>query len=283
VHNQTTSISLRCVSCKLGYEPRVPPLQATQLEAELTLDVVEALRDSESLETADFQVGCPQSLLDICTAALDTVAFPICAVDTDRRLLVANRTAKSCIRQCRWLSMQDGRICVAVHESQDRRFGTAMERLRDGRGSTLFLTDTRNGGQAMMTVVPILRCAPNGSAFLRGALAEVDCLGLVWLTTGETDSRAIARMAELFLLTPAEQQLLTRLADGEGVREAAARLEVSVHTARNQLKSILGKTGCHSQARLLTLVARVASISLPDPEWMPRTGARPAGISRSLR
>jgi len=50
-----------------------------------------------------------------------------------------------------------------------------------------------------------------------------------------------------------------------GLREAAAHLNVSIHTTRNQLKSILSKTGRHSQAQLMSLVTRMASLRFADP------------------
>jgi DNA-binding CsgD family transcriptional regulator len=68
-------------------------------------------------------------------------------------------------------------------------------------------------------------------------------------------------MAQLFDLSPAETRLLTRLAAEDELGVAAAALGISIHTARNQLKAILRKTGRHSQAHLLAFLNRLAAIA----------------------
>ena len=70
-------------------------------------------------------------------------------------------------------------------------------------------------------------------------------------------------VSEVFRLTRAEDQLLHQLMAGHALREAAGNLHVSIHTVRNQLKSVLRKTGRHTQAQLLTLVTRMASLQAP--------------------
>ncbi len=113
-----------------------------------------------------------------------------------------------------------------------------------GAGSTLLLTDKRDGQRAVVSVAPICvdpyreRTPPEN-------------LGLVWLTTtNEAAQTPVRDVAKLFNLTPAEQNLLSSLTGGIRLRDAAAHLNVSIHTVRNQLKSILNKTGRHSQAQL---------------------------------
>ncbi len=54
----------------------------------------------------------------------------------------------------------------------------------------------------------------------------------------------------LYLLTPAELRLVSLLVQGLDVGESSAALEISPHTARTQLKSIMQKTGVNSQANL---------------------------------
>jgi DNA-binding CsgD family transcriptional regulator len=64
-------------------------------------------------------------------------------------------------------------------------------------------------------------------------------------------------LAQSFGLTAAEAKLAGLIGAGETVERAAEQLGISVHTARTQLKSVLGKTDTHRQAELVALVARL--------------------------
>jgi DNA-binding CsgD family transcriptional regulator len=58
------------------------------------------------------------------------------------------------------------------------------------------------------------------------------------------------RLATLFSLTPAECRLANLLVRGLDVNEASALLQISHHTGRTQLKSIMHKTGVNRQTAL---------------------------------
>ena len=57
-------------------------------------------------------------------------------------------------------------------------------------------------------------------------------------------------------LTARQRQVLLLLADGEGVREIAARLDISVSTVRNHVRGVLVGLGCHSQLEAVSLCRR---------------------------
>ncbi|WP_447728663.1 helix-turn-helix transcriptional regulator [Sphingomonas koreensis] len=59
----------------------------------------------------------------------------------------------------------------------------------------------------------------------------------------------------LFDLTPAEARLVNALAAGGTLPAVAARLGLSVHTVRVQLRSVAAKTGVRRQGELLQLIA----------------------------
>lgn len=58
-------------------------------------------------------------------------------------------------------------------------------------------------------------------------------------------------LAAAWRLTRAERSVIESLASGYSVSEHAAAHGKSVHTVRNQLKSVLAKSGCRSQRQLL--------------------------------
>jgi DNA-binding CsgD family transcriptional regulator len=62
------------------------------------------------------------------------------------------------------------------------------------------------------------------------------------------------RVARRYGLTAAESALFAALVGGVSVAEFAERRGISVHTARNQLKSVFQKTGARRQTELLRLV-----------------------------
>ena len=57
-------------------------------------------------------------------------------------------------------------------------------------------------------------------------------------------------------LTPAEQRLASALCTGESLRRYADSRQLSIHTARNQLKSVFSKTGVRSQNELIVYLLR---------------------------
>jgi DNA-binding CsgD family transcriptional regulator len=70
----------------------------------------------------------------------------------------------------------------------------------------------------------------------------------------QLDSAALASFAHTAGLSPAELALLHLVACGYSMSEAAAERNASVTTVRQQMKSILAKTGCRRQPELICLV-----------------------------
>ncbi len=66
-----------------------------------------------------------------------------------------------------------------------------------------------------------------------------------------------ALLAKTFSLTPSEAKLACIIARGAGPDTAAAELNISRETARNQLKSIFAKTATHRQGELVALLLQV--------------------------
>lgn len=68
-------------------------------------------------------------------------------------------------------------------------------------------------------------------------------------------------LAETFGLTPAESRLLQALLQGQGLTDAAARLGVSVNTAKTHLRALFEKLECSRQADLIQAV-------ISHPVWL---------------
>lgn len=64
-------------------------------------------------------------------------------------------------------------------------------------------------------------------------------------------------LREHFGLTPSEASLAKALTDGESLKEASSRLDISIWTARSHLRSIFQKTDTHRQAELVSLITHI--------------------------
>jgi DNA-binding CsgD family transcriptional regulator len=62
--------------------------------------------------------------------------------------------------------------------------------------------------------------------------------------------------------SPAEARLGARLGTGHALEDIAADLNISLGTARNQLKSIFSKTGTKRQSELVALLWRVSDVAI---------------------
>lgn len=182
--------------------------------------------------------------------ALDTLSAAVLAIDGSARLVLANRQAEALLKAGALLRLNAGLLCPGRQLCQPAAFASALAQLRQGLGATVLLTDARTGIEWVASLAPAAHSGPADHM-----------AGLIWLLPTAPDAGPVPQMARLFELTPAEQRVLERLVAGEELGEAAAALGVAVSTARNQLSSIFRKTGRHSQALLLQLVARMAVIA----------------------
>ena len=79
------------------------------------------------------------------------------------------------------------------------------------------------------------------------------CVALFISTTGTNQLHSHTLMQQ-YGLTPAEARLTRLLAEGLDLTEISTRLNVSVQTARSQLKSVFAKTNVGRQAELVALL-----------------------------
>jgi DNA-binding CsgD family transcriptional regulator len=86
---------------------------------------------------------------------------------------------------------------------------------------------------------------------------------LIIAPSGDVSGHALARFARSHGLTPAEAALAQHLLEAGSVRSFAEARRVSIHTARNQLRSVLSKTGVTRQAALVALMAQTSRDTNP--------------------
>ena len=106
-----------------------------------------------------------------------------------------------------------------------------------------------DGTPAVLHVVPIRRAAHD---LFTGSSAI-----LVLSKPSSSATEATPLLQALFDLTPAEAAIAARIAAGETVERIALAAGKSVATVRNQLQSVLDKTGCRRQVDLARLLAQL--------------------------
>jgi len=192
-------------------------------------------------------------------AALDRLGTGVMLVDAKGRILFANRVAESLLAAAHGLDTESEGLCA-----RDPQATRALLRLIAG------CTDTArpNGGAGGLVVVPcgdagasvcvvVAPFRPEGMELEAGWLSSARPVAILFVGEPEQD-RPLRKEAlrHRFGLTPAEADLALEVAKGDGRQAAAARLGISLATARTHLERIFEKTGARRQAELVRIVLR---------------------------
>lgn len=85
-------------------------------------------------------------------------------------------------------------------------------------------------------------------------------MALVFISDVLSQRPSAERLAEAFDLTPSEARMLYILLDGQSLVATAARLDISVNTAKFHLKALFEKMHCTRQAELVRT-------AMAHPSW----------------
>jgi DNA-binding CsgD family transcriptional regulator/PAS domain-containing protein len=182
-------------------------------------------------------------------AALEPLALGVLAVEADLRVRFANPEAERILRQADGLALRHGRLALADRAQETALCdGAARMALREFDGEAQYLFVPRPSGAPPYTLC--IGPAGTSTGVPRGAatLYLTDPAGPATLPPPEL-------LAARFALTAAEAEVARLAALGQGMGYVAARLGVSINTARTHIKAVYGKTGAGSQAGLGRLIA----------------------------
>jgi DNA-binding CsgD family transcriptional regulator len=189
--------------------------------------------------------------------ALDEIRVPLFAVDFAGKVLLINSAGEGVIRAKRWIAVVGNVLGPSRGLIGREALRQALSKLRLGTGSSLLLTDGSSREQAVMTTMPL-------SSSLGIQVSRKTVAGFVWIVPCSAEANSVKGLGRLFQLTPAETRLLQRMVDGMTLSDAAGSLQVSLNTARTQLKAIFRKTGRRTQGQLLALASRMDMIRAND-------------------
>lgn len=192
-------------------------------------------------------------------SVFDRSAQGLYLLDETGRILRANPAGEALLAQDCGLSAFGGRLvaCNAGIARQLRAMISGSAEVDPERRSAGSMAIPRpDGARPLSLTVAPLR-VESGPVFLSRL-----CV-LVCVTDPDAAlSLSERRLSQLFGLTQAERRLALALFEGATLREAAAKLCISVNTASVQLSRIFEKTGVNRQSALMTLLARSAGLDL---------------------
>jgi DNA-binding CsgD family transcriptional regulator len=185
---------------------------------------------------------------------LHKVTTAIICIDRAGRVQYTNYAADEILRQGKWIQTCQGMLVPAKGVPNAKSVANALRQLRAGVAFRLIMKHNSTRAGAIVCGNPL----PTFGEFLPGTGVAVSAI--LWLTPVEVNSDVAHEMQLLYGLTSAEHRLLKMLLGGKELRVAAEQLQISIHTARTQLKGIFSKTGLHSQSAVMTFAARLSAI-----------------------
>lgn len=194
------------------------------------------------------------NLVDALTEALDGLKSGVVLVDSDRRVVFANDSARSLLAVGNVIRQADGRLSAV-----DRRAGQALleavSAARRGdaavgqKGAAVPVVST-TGERWIANILPLTSGARRRAGRRHAAVAAV----FIRRASLSTPS-ALEAVASLYRLTPSEQRVLHAMVEVGGVAATADALGVSEPTVKTHLRNLFEKTGVNRQAELVKLVA----------------------------
>ncbi|MFO1033956.1 MAG: helix-turn-helix transcriptional regulator [Hyphomicrobiales bacterium] len=212
------------------------------------------------IEGVKFASGVLQSAL----AQIHDSAF---IIDRRNRLVTCNALGERMLTTGDFLKVMHGRLQFVSAAAQEHllKATDAVSRLRF-EGTELSGLFTVSDNTWLVSVCPIaeppLKPQP-AIATLFDERAPVACVTVRDITAGNRQNGKTA--ARLFGLSKAEVQLAQALLRGEDLASFALDRQISIHTARSQLKSIFSKTDTKRQSELVLLMARLQDTGSGSP------------------
>jgi DNA-binding CsgD family transcriptional regulator len=179
---------------------------------------------------------------------LSALGIPAVAVTPTGRVVLANPQFESSTHV--W-NTRGGEKLALRDRTADRMLASALEALSalDSPRSIPVREVAGSRVTGVLQIIPIRRTAHDvfGS-----------CSAIVVLSEARQEGREATLVQSLFDLTAAELAIATDIAAGETVAQIASKSGRSINTVRNQLASILHKTGCSRQSELVILMNQLS-------------------------
>ena len=187
-------------------------------------------------------------------------------IDARRRILTMNARAEALLAgESGWRSVRGELLFndAATQQFLLKSLSDVETAQLDAFRSTHFMQGP--GGRYLVTVCPLARDSERGENLIYDVVADSHPFAVVVVThidPRSADSAALAR--RLFGLTQAEAKLAAALAGGTELQTYADANRLSIHTVRNQLKSVFSKTDTSRQIELALMLNRISAAAFGE-------------------
>jgi DNA-binding CsgD family transcriptional regulator len=166
------------------------------------------------------------------------------ALGAEGRIVDSDARATALIRDGALLGAGPSGELLTLSATANRLIAETLDQAR--RGETVACPAVRISDSPRLDL--LLKPLPAGGS--------AEALMVAYLQEEGTETGdASGALAALYGLAPREARLAIALAEGDGIRDAAERLGLTVETARNYSKSLYAKLGARGQAQLARIVA----------------------------
>ncbi len=224
-------------------------------DTDLLIEGIEqALADRPIVQDAPSQLIQNGDMSHIGIAALNHLNVGVIVTDSNCRVRFANRIGGILLSEQDGLMLSSGEICRACSvEETNTLHGlvrTACGSLADVDIPALALSRPSDKRPLAVVVLPI-----KINAAMKSGEEEGSALASLFVSDPERRPPPPPHVLEKHLdISPAEARLVSVIAQGQSMDEAAESCGITIATARSYLKQIFAKTGTNRQAELVKLV-----------------------------
>jgi pimeloyl-ACP methyl ester carboxylesterase/DNA-binding CsgD family transcriptional regulator len=183
-------------------------------------------------------------------------------VGRDFRLLDISPAAAGMLAPfCR--SLAPGSLLAFTDPENAARFRSLASSVAAGGGGPVLLRLVlEDGEEAVFGYLVVEESLPDVLRRRLDLPASARCGAVAFVAPSrDADGDATRMYRDAFGLTPAEARLAAALRDGLSLKEAAAKLNISVNTARNQIKSVFEKLGVNRQGDLIRHLTELSQLA----------------------
>lgn len=177
---------------------------------------------------------------------VERIAHPVFVCHADGRLHLANAAGRTMLARADVVRADDGVLAGVVPADNSALRRWILQACRGNAGDAAI-----DDGRVSAIAMPLH--GEDATLRRKRSLFEPQ-LALLVLVTATAAADFYVGFAARFGLTAAEARLVSVLAEGDTLAEAALRVGVQPATVRSQLKAVFQKTGVRRQSALLAMV-----------------------------